>query len=347
MASMKIIRSLDSTERADFNAVVTHPLQTWEWGEFRRTTGVEVERIGVFENGKLVKGFQATFHAVPKLPYVVGYVPKSVLPDEQEIAALKELGLRKKALFIKLEPNIAVPIEQRVNHEKDQQFLLEHGFFPGRPLFTKYSFLLDISKSEEELLAEMRPKTRYNIHLAQRKGVSVAENNSQEGLEEYIKILKETTSRQKFYAHDDEYFRKMWSMLAPTEMAKLLQASYLGNTLVVWIAFIHQNKLYYPYGSSSNRNREVMASNLMMWEMIKLGKSMGCQSFDMWGSLGPNPDPKDPWYGFHTFKEGYGGKLVEFIGSYDLVVYPALYTLFRKVEDWRWKFLRLRSRITQ
>ncbi len=78
----------------------------------------------------------------------------------------------------------------------------------------------------------------------------------------------------------------------------------------------------------------------MMWEVIKFGKKLGLKTFDMWGALGENPDSKDPWYGFHRFKEGYGGKLVEFVGSYDLVIQPFLYQLYKVLDIFRWKLLR-------
>ena len=110
-------------------------------------------------------------------------------------------------------------------------------------------------------------------------------------------------------------------------------------------AHVFNGKLYYPYGASRSVHRDVMASNLMMWEMIQFGKQQGCDTFDMWGSLGPDPDKKDPWFGFHKFKEGYGGTLMEFVGTYDLVLDPIMYKIFRIAEDWRWKWLRLRARI--
>jgi lipid II:glycine glycyltransferase (peptidoglycan interpeptide bridge formation enzyme) len=88
-----------------------------------------------------------------------------------------------------------------------------------------------------------------------------------------------------------------------------------------------------------------MANNLMMWEVIRFGKSQGCTKFDMWGSLGPEPDQKNPWYGFHRFKEGYGGQLMEFVGTYDLVLSPTLYTLFRRADGLRWKVLRLVKKV--
>jgi lipid II:glycine glycyltransferase (peptidoglycan interpeptide bridge formation enzyme) len=104
--------------------------------------------------------------------------------------------------------------------------------------------------------------------------------------------------------------------------------------------FVYKDTLYYPYGASSSEHRETMASNLMMWEAIKFGKNLGLKKFDMWGALSPNPDPKDPWYGFHRFKQGYGPELVEFIGSYDLIINPMLYQLYKIADKIRWLILK-------
>ena len=163
--------------------------------------------------------------------------------------------------------------------------------------------------------------------------------------DENIEILKETTTRQGFYAHTPDYFRNMWQELKDSGMMKIFNAVYEEKVLVSWIVFLFDGVLYYPYGASRRENRDVMASNLMMWEMIRFGKKENCKSFDMWGSLGPKPDPKNPWFGFHRFKKGYGGQLREFIGTYDLVLDPTMYPLFRKVDKLRWKFLRLRKKI--
>jgi lipid II:glycine glycyltransferase (peptidoglycan interpeptide bridge formation enzyme) len=115
--------------------------------------------------------------------------------------------------------------------------------------------------------------------------------------------------------------------------------------LVVWIVFVFNGVLYYPYGASRSIHRELMASNLMMWEVIKFGKQQSCKLFDMWGSLGPNPDPKDPWYGFHRFKKGYGGDLVEFVGTFDLVQDYPIYKVYNLANNLRWKVLRLKKKL--
>ncbi|PIR61997.1 MAG: peptidoglycan bridge formation protein FemAB [Candidatus Pacebacteria bacterium CG_4_10_14_0_8_um_filter_43_12] len=340
-----IVRALRDEERPFYNKVVQHPMQAWEWGEFRRKNGQEIERIGVFEGSKLVQAFQLTFHKIPQFNKTIGYFPKGPMPDEEQLDVLRQLGKKHNALFIKLEPNIAQPVGTPSAHDRITRFLLSNGCVPGRPLFTKYTFQLDLTKNTDTLFENLRSKTRYNINLADKKGVEIFENTTQDGMEQYIKILEETTKRQGFYAHSPEYFRLLWGTLGDTGLLRIFSGVYSNTIVVSWIMFVFNGILYYPYGASRAVHRDVMASNLMMWEMIQFGKSEGCTSFDMWGSLGPEPDKKDPWYGFHRFKEGYGGTLMEFVGTYDLVIEPLPYKLFRIAEDYRWKWLRLRARI--
>lgn len=339
-----ISRPINWDEREAFDKVVTHPLQSFAWGEFRKSTGVAVERVGMFDGDKLVGGFQVTFHPIPKISYTAGYLPKGLMPDETMLAAIRDIGKRHKALFVKLEPNVAASVNNPSGHESISKFLLAHDCVPGRPMFTKYTFVLDLTPTEEELLAKMRPKTRYNIGIAQKKGVSVIEDTTKEGMEEYLKLLAETTKRQKFYAHDEEYFHKMWEALSGSGMMHIFKAMYEGKALSIWIVFVFNNKLYYPYGASSREHREVMANNAIMWEVIRFGKKEKCTSFDMWGSLGPDANPKDPFFGFHKFKEGYGGTLTQYLGTYDYVLNAQYYKFFRIIEDWRWKLLKLKAR---
>jgi len=340
-----LLRQITDADRPAYNQAVDHPLQSWEWGEFRQQTGLKIERVGFFDKGKLQKGLEVTFHPIPVFGKTAGYVPKSFMPDEEQLAALRQLGQANNALFIKLEPNVAQTVTATSAHHTVGEFLLQQGCQPGRPLFTKYTFQLDLTKSEETLFNNLNSKTRYNVNLAHKKGVVIKENSTAEGMEEYIKILEETTSRQGFYAHTPEYFRTMWKTLSDSGMLRIFQAVYNDQVLASWIMFIFNGVLYYPYGASRSANRDVMASNLLMWEMITFGKREGCHLFDMWGSLGPEPNPKDPWFGFHRFKKGYGGELMEFLGTYDLVLNEPLYKLFRLVENVRWKLLRFKARL--
>ncbi|MDP2585566.1 MAG: peptidoglycan bridge formation glycyltransferase FemA/FemB family protein [Candidatus Levybacteria bacterium] len=312
---------------------ILHPLQSTEWGDFRKKTGIKVVQID---------GIQMTIHKIPYTPWTIGYIPKGPLPTPEIISKLKQVGKQEKCILIQLEPNITT---------ENLKFKIENlGLHPAaHPLFTKYTLLLDLTKSEEELLKGMRPKTRYNIRVAIKHGVKIVRDDSDEAFQNYLNLTEETIRRQKFYAHTQKYHRLMWETLKSKEIntnkliAHLFLAKYKEQTLAAWILFVYKDTLYYPYGASSNLHRETMASNLLMWEAIKFGKKLGLKKFDMWGALSSDPDKNDPWYGFHRFKEGYGPKHIEFVGSFDLVVNPLLYAIYKIMDKIRWIFLRIRK----
>jgi lipid II:glycine glycyltransferase (peptidoglycan interpeptide bridge formation enzyme) len=345
-----IIREITKSDKKIFNQAVTHPLQSFEWGEFRKQTGVKVVRKGVFEGEKLKTAIQVTIHPIPKLKYRVGYFPKGTVPDKEQIKALKEIGEENNCLMIKMEPNVSRKINKDESKSKSfeavDKFLINSGCQKGRPLFTKHTFQLDLTKSEEELMSLMEGKTRYNVRLAQKKGVEVVLDNSDNSFKWFLNLLFEkTVKRQGFYAHTPKYFEKMWQILNPSGITKLLRASYNGQTLAVFMVFVFGETIYYPYGASTRKNKELMSPNLLMWELIKYGKRVGCSQLDMWGSLGPRPNRNDDWFGFHRFKQGYGGDLVEFLGSYDLVLNPRMYAVYKIADKARWLGLRTQARI--
>ena len=211
-------------------------------------------------------------------------------------------------------------------------------------MFTKHTFQLNLKTSEEEILARMHPKTRYNIRLAERKGVKVVIDNSENSFNWFLNLLfEQTVQRQGFYAHSPEYFKKLWSVLRPAGIAHLLRAYYKNETLAVFMIFVIYKKIYYPYGASTRNHRELMAPNLVMWQVIKEGKKLGCEILDMWGALGPKPNKKNSWYGFHRFKQGYGGDLMEFLGTYDLIINKSLYPIYRLADSLRWKGLKIKA----
>lgn len=329
---------INEKNSSQFNMTVNHPLQSYEWGEFRKKTGIKVIRKILIKEGKTIDGFTLTLHKVPKLNFFIGYLPKGNYPTKTLLDELKKIGKEQNCIFIQLEPNVIKKTKPDIKNKS-----LRKSF---HPLFTKYTFVLDLMKGEEELLKSFHPKTRYNIKVANKHGVKVKINNSNDAFNEYLRLTEETTSRQRFFAHTPDYHKKMWETLKGSDdnknklTAYLMTAEFEKKTLSSWILFTFHDTLYYPYGASSSENRNVMASNLIMWEAILFGKKMGLKKFDMWGALDPKPDKNNPWYGFHKFKEGYGAELTEFVGSYDLVVNPFLYQAYKAADKIRWLYLR-------
>ncbi len=302
---------------------LSHPLQTDAWMRFRKAMGVDVVKT---RDGYI------SFHHIPHTPWTIGYFPKGTLPTKETMRSLLKIGKEKRAIFIQLEPNVLSDFKFQILNFK----LLRPSH---RPLFTKYTFVLDLTKSEEDIVKNMHPKTRYNIRLAQRHGVTIREDNSNEAFARYLALTRETTGRQGFYAHNERYHTTMWRIMREAGIAHLFTATHQDKTLAAWIVFVHNNTVYYPYGASSRENREVMAPTLLLWEIAQWAKKRGLKNFDLWGSLGPNPDRRDPWFGFHRFKQGFNPALVEFIGSYDLVIRPFFYRLYTVADSLRWSLL--------
>lgn len=317
------LRPITLEQKPEYNSVVTHVIQSFEWGEARTNLGTPVLRYGIFKNNQLTKAFQLTLHKIPLTNKYVGYLPKGPLPDKELAAALKQIAEENNCAFIKLEPNIETTEKTQVSADFKKS---------PKPLFTKYNFVLDLTPSEEELLKNMHPKTRYNIRVAQKHEVLVEERIDDQAFEDYLKLYFETTQRQNYHGHNKTYHTKIWQTLREQKMARLLIASYKGKPLTAWLLLNFKDALYYPYGGSSIEHREVMSNNLVAWEAIKLGKKLGLKSFDMWGALGPSAKESDPWFGFHKFKQGYGGKLTEYIGTFDYVVNWPIYILFTFID---------------
>jgi lipid II:glycine glycyltransferase (peptidoglycan interpeptide bridge formation enzyme) len=259
------------------------------------------------------------------------------MPDQFMIDELTKLGKQKNAIYIQLEPNTIVNSQLTTQYSK---LIPSH-----HPLFTKYTFILDMTQSEEELLKNMHIKTRYNIRLAQKHGVVIKEDSSDTAFHTYLALSEETTQRQGFYAHNRNYHETVWRLLKKDGIAKLFTATYNNEILCAWMLFCLGDTIYYPYGASSRNHREVMAPNLMLWEIVRWAKTKGFKKFDLWGAMGPEPDSHDPWYGFHRFKEGYHPTLVEYVGSYDLVINPILYKLYCIADDIRWALLKLKTKL--
>lgn len=295
---------------------MAHPLQTKEWGEFRKEWGNEVleTKYGII-----------TTHKIPLTPYKVGIFERGPAPTSSMLQALRLMGKQNNLIFIKLEPNV----------EKNDTLinLLSKNAVHGKTLFTPTTFWIDLDRPEDEILKSFSSKTRYNVKLAQKHDVEVKIDNSDEAFEKYLELTDETNKRQGFYSHSRQYHRLMWKHLKD-KVANILVAMYRGEIISTWILFAYDGFLYYPYGASTDKYKEVMANNLMMWEAIKFGKKLGLTTFDLWG--------REEGKGFTKFKEGYNPRVVEFLGSWDLVINKPLYYIYRLAEKIRWFILRLR-----
>ncbi|MDO8498484.1 MAG: peptidoglycan bridge formation glycyltransferase FemA/FemB family protein [bacterium] len=336
------LKLITEKQKKEYNKLVTHIMQSWEWGEFRKSLGTPLLRYGLYQNGNLTRVFQLTLHKIPLTSSFVAYLPKGPFPDEELAQALTKIAQEHHCAFVKLEPDInkfEIPASPTQRGERNSKFEIGKQFkISPKPLFTKYNFILDLTQSEAEILSKMHPKTRYNIKVAQKHGVTVEERVDDAAFAIYLKLYFETTKRQGYFGHTPHYHQTVWQTLTKVGLARLLIASYQNIPLNAWMLFNFKDTLYYPYGGSFTDYKNVMAPVLTAWEAIKVGKKMGLKKLDLWGALGPKADPHHPWYGFHSFKEKLGGELVENLGTYDLVLNPLLYQAFINID----KFTKLK-----
>lgn len=327
------LREIAASQKAQYNQLVSHIIQSWEWGEFRKRLGLPVLRFGIYKNGKLTRAFQLTLHPIPLTKFRIGYLPKGGVPDQDLAEALMQIGTKYHCAAIKVEPNIQILDIKFKTSNIDPRFIPS-----SKPLFTKFNFLLDLTRSEEEILKRMHPKFRYNIKIAQKHGVKVKIREDLEAFKIFSKLYFATAKRQGYHGHNQLYHQLAWKTLHQAGLAKILIAFYqdpkseIRNLLSAWMLYQFKDTLYYPYGGSSDSHRNLMASNLAAWEAIKLGKKMGLKTFDLWGALSAGSSPYHPYQGFHRFKAGTGAELVEYLGTFDLVLNKPLYLLFNQID---------------
>lgn len=285
--------------------------QSWEWGEFQASVGNAVQRFSLHEDGYC--------QVIQKqLPYGMRlwYVPRSPrIHSEAELAEIRKLAGREQVILLRFEPEKALSRGREIE-----------------PVSPAVSQITDLSQGEEALLAAMHSKTRYDIRVAERKGVVVEESND---VEAWLSLIHETTERNGFRAHPDEYYRKM--LACP--IVKLFLAKHESRPLAGLIAVFYGDTVTYLHGASSNVEREVMAPYLLHWRLMLLAKGKGYTYYDWWG-LNPDdaahPKYKASWEGITRFKRRFGGELVEYPGTYEMPVRMLPYLLYEA----RRKFLR-------
>jgi len=300
----------------------THLLQTGEWGELKSSFGWKPVRI---VNGEV--GVQILFRKLP-LGFTVGYIAKSAISPQQSTfnhELWSEIDLvckQNRAIFLKLEPDLW-------NGQEPETWNLElrtsqHNIQPSRTI------IVDIKSSEEQILARMKQKTRYNIRLAEKKGVTV---RSWDDIASFHKMMLLTGERDKFGVHSREYYQLAYDLFYPKGLGELLVAEYQGQPLAALFVARHGNRAYYLYGASTDEERNRMPTYLLQWEAMKWAKARGCEEYDLWGvpdedeiTLEANFEKRhDGLWGVYRFKRGFGGELKRSVQAMDRVYNPLLY----------------------
>ncbi len=315
-----------------------HILQTWEWGDLKAFTGWTPLRLAVFEDEKIVGAMSILKRPLPILGYSLFYSSRGPVLDinrqdvwQALLAGAKEQAKLHKAAFLKIDPDVLS------EDEKWQKAIQEAGFISAvkgegfESVQPRYVYRLDISPDEDILLANCHQKTRYNIRLAEKKGVQIKKDCPKEDLPVFYEILTETAKRDQFLIRSYAYFEHFYDLLVPQGLASLFLATYEDQVIAGTLVFLLGDKCWYIYGASSNQHRNKMPNYLIQWQMIRWAKEHGATMYDFRGVPGDVPEDHH-LYGLVKFKKGFNGDFTQFIGEYDLVYHPFFYRFYQLAE---------------
>jgi len=325
-------------------------LQSWQWGELKGAFGWEPRRF-IWEdgNGNALACAQVLVRR-PSLPLTgrtasIVYCPRGPLLDwsntalqNQVLHDLEAFARQRSAIFLKLDPDIITgrknnadaPLQDEPSGLKLIEDLTKQGFQrSASQIQFANTMVLDLHHSLEDLLAAMKQKTRYNIRLAGRKGVSVRQGSISD-IDLLYKMYAQTSIRDGFVIRQADYYHMAWGKFIQAGLAKPFIAEVKGEPIAAIIIYRLGAHAVYMYGMSTEQHRNMMPNYLLQWEAIQWAKACGCQVYDFWGA----PDeisPDDSMWGVYRFKLGFGAAFIRTPGAWDLILRPALYTLYTRV----------------
>jgi peptidoglycan pentaglycine glycine transferase (the first glycine) len=303
-----------------------HILQTTQWGALKNAFGWTPRFVQAGSLGAMI-----LFRKLP-LGLSVAYIPRGPVGDGNWAPfwpVVDDLCQQERAVFLRVEPEVWEPspegfVELNLPGFKPSSQTIQ----PPRTIF------VDLSPSDEDMLMAMKSKTRYNIRLADRKGVAVRPSTDV-GL--FHEMSLATSERDAFGIHSLAYYQRVYDLFAPQKACILLIAEYQDQPLAGLMTFAWGDTAWYFYGASTNKERNRMPTYLLQWESMRWAKQRGCQTYDLWGV----PDHTEPYleehfmersdglWGVYRFKRGFGGEVRRTIGAWDRVYRPSIYKLYR------------------
>lgn len=338
----KIITYLERERWNDFMAdsPCGSILQSYEWGEFKAHFGWRPIRIVLEDEGKITAGISILIREIPFIRHCLFYAPRGPILDYSNKELLHALldvvekeAERNRAISLKIDPEIPEGDKSALDN------LISLGFEKAlKQVQPRVTFILDLDRDLNAILASFEEKTRYNVRLAEKKGVRVKEDISEKGIKTFYGLYLDTSRRDKFLIHPLTYYQKVREIIFNAGLGTNLMAYYNGEPIAAVIVFAFGRKIWYMYGASASEFRNVMPNHLLHWEVIKWAKERNFKYYDLWG-IPVNPTENHPLYGVYRFKKGLKGQLVKYIGAYDFPYSPLFYHAFEYGVVW-WQNLR-------
>jgi peptidoglycan pentaglycine glycine transferase (the first glycine) len=317
------------------NSPYSSILQSYEWGELKANFGWRPLRIVLEENEKIVAGISILKREIPVIRHSLFYAPRGPIVNfydkgllDSLMEAVEKEAERNHAISLKIDPELPAGAAEPL------QNLKAVGFEPSlKQVQPRATFILDLERDLDEIMKSCEEKTRYNIRLAERKGVTVKEDNSAKGIAIFHELYQVTAKRDNFLVHPLVYYQRVRDVLFAAGHGTNFVAYYEGKPVAAVIIFAFGKKIWYMYGASASEYRNVMPNHLLHWEVIKWAKEQGYKEYDLWG-IPANPHEGHPLFGVYRFKKGFNGELVKYIGAYDFPISPLLHFGFEHGVAW-------------
>ena len=314
-------------------------LQSWSWGEFQKCLGKKIWRLGFKSGNQIIATAQIISHPL-KMDKSYLYVPRGPLmmvglnmKTQQEIIELLLSKARDICYATKKENEIFIRIEP--GETCKERAVITLPIIKTANIQPAETWLLDLDKSENELGKTQKQKTRYNIKLAEKKGVKVRLSNQAKDLNKFLFLARVTAARAGFKIWPDKYYLKLWESLNKQKKVAIWLAEYEKETLVANLVINHGDTVTYLHGGSANKHKEMMAPHYLQWQQILWAKNNGYSFYDFWGVALEGSDKELAWQGITRFKKSFGGHGQKYLGSYDFVYssfWYGLYNLLRKIK---------------
>lgn len=311
-----------------------HLLQSWGWGELKASVGWHPLRLALWDTERqhIVAVAQVLRRGVAHVPLWAGhlaYIPKGPVLDWSH-PLLFEALFRQLDTELRRQGALALWMEPRAaSGESITKQLAALQFQPAPAIQPVRTILLDLTCDEETLLARMKEKWRYNVRLAERKGVRVRVAQTMEDVQTWYRLLQTTSERDRFAIHTLDYYLQVWHSFVPLGQVRLLLAEYNGQLLAGIFIGLMAKQAIYLYGASSNEQRHLMPNYLLQWEAIRWAKQEGAVEYDFWG-IPETDDEHEAMAGVYRFKRGWGGEVVRFVGCCEHTYRPLAMRLVRR-----------------
>lgn len=302
----------DAFVQGFYSYSVTH---SFAWGKLKHSFGWRVRRFWLEEGNVPFAGGQILIRKAPLLGFALAYAPRGLLVSYNDPHAVKavsdtarEVCREENAVILKTEPMVSA--------ESDISAYLKAGHSPtDKGVQPKQTLVLNLTESEDDLLAGMKGRTRYNARLAEKKGVRIVNGNGDEELDRFYGLLESTSKRKHFLVHNRAYYDRMLELFRGN--IRIFLAEYDGITLSGVFLLTFGKYAYYSYGASRREHSNTKSTQGLQWAAIRWAKENGFEVYDFWG-IPDNPDKDHPLYGVYKFKEGFGGKIERYAGAYDM-----------------------------